>query len=53
VKYAVEMASSSIICILSLMKTGIGVQAIQRVCFGNLEAVMLALMIGEIYEVRR
>jgi hypothetical protein len=34
--HAVEMASCSMIHITSVMKTGVGVQAILRFCFRNL-----------------
>jgi hypothetical protein len=51
--YAVEMASCGMIYLLSFMTIGTGVQVILRFCLINLRAVMLVLLKGGIYKLRR
>jgi hypothetical protein len=50
--YGVEMASCRIIYLESLVKAGIGVQAVLRVCLRNLRDVVLVLLMRRIYELR-
>jgi hypothetical protein len=45
-KYAVDMASDSMIYIPSFMKTGTDIQAILRFCLSKFKAVLLVLLMG-------
>jgi hypothetical protein len=51
--YAVEMASYGVMYVASLMKIGTGFQAILNFASEVLEAVMLVLLMGVMYGLRR
>jgi hypothetical protein len=44
--YATEVASSGMIYLPSFMKTGTGIQAILRLCFGNLRGCKVGITDG-------